>query len=259
MTYETLLFDISDNVALITINRPEAGNALNPQMTKDMHAVSLICDADPEVRAVVITGSGKLFSGGGDLNYFSQEQNLRSALLEMTTFLHGALSRFARMDAPMIAAVNGTAGGGGFSMVCACDLAIAADNAKFSMAYTAAALTPDASSTYHLPRLVGHRRAAELALTNRRLTAQEALDWGLVNQVVPAAELMPTAMGLAKKLAKGPTAAYGRAMQLLRNSFNNRLETQMEEEAQAISHFAGQPNAREGIQAFLEKRKPDFK
>lgn len=259
MKFETLLFEVTDNVALITMNRPKAGNTLNPALAEDLFEASLECDANPEIRAVVLTGAGKLFSGGGDLQFFSQEKDLRRALLKMTTHVHGAISRFSRMDAPVIAAVNGTAGGGGFSMVCGCDLAIAAEHAKFSMAYTAAALTPDASSTYFLPRLVGHRRAAELALTNRRLTAQEALDWGLVNQVVPADELMPTALGLAKQFASGPVEVYGRAMQLLRMSFDNSLETQLEEEAQSISHFAGQPNALEGISAFLEKRKPEFK
>ena len=258
MNFETLLFTVEDNVALIKINRPEAGNAINPAMAKDFFKASLICDSDPEIRAVVITGQGKLFSGGGDLNYFAQEPNLRKALLEMTTYLHGAISRFSRMAAPTIAAVNGTAGGGGFSLMCSCDLAIAAENAKFAMAYTAAGLTPDGSSTYFLPRLIGQRRANELTLTNRRLSAQEALDWGLINQVVPADELMPTAISLAKKLAQGSATTYGKAMELMRKSFDNSLETQMEEEAQAISEIANSNNAREGIRAFLEKRKPKF-
>ncbi|MEM8857540.1 MAG: enoyl-CoA hydratase-related protein, partial [Chloroflexota bacterium] len=175
------------------------------------------------------------------------------------TYLHGAQSRFNRMGAPVIAAVNGTAGGGGFSLMCSCDLAIAADHAKFTMAYTAAALTPDASSTYFLPRLIGHRRAAEMILTNRRLTAAEAVDWGLINQAVPADDLMPTVMNLAQELAAGPTETYAKAMELLRHSFDNSLETQMEDEAQAISIFAGSDNVKEGIAAFKEKRKPNFK
>ncbi|MEM8859707.1 MAG: enoyl-CoA hydratase/isomerase family protein, partial [Chloroflexota bacterium] len=208
MTYETILFEITDNVAVITMNRPEVGNALNLKMAEEMFDASVECASNADVRAVVLTGSGKLFSGGGDLVFFAEQTNIQKALLKMTTYLHGAQSRFNRMGAPVIAAVNGTAGGGGFSLMCSCDLAIAADHAKFTMAYTAAALTPDASSTYFLPRLIGHRRAAEMILTNRRLTAAEAVDWGLINQAVPADDLMPTVMNLAQELAAGPTETY---------------------------------------------------
>ncbi|MEM9776832.1 MAG: enoyl-CoA hydratase-related protein [Chloroflexota bacterium] len=259
MTHKTVLFDLDDNVAVITLNRPDVGNAFDLTLSKELYGAALECASNPEVRAVVITGAGKLFSGGGDLGFFNAQENIQKSLLEMTTYIHGAQSRFNRMNAPVIAAVNGTAGGGGFSLMCSCDLIIAADHAKFTMAYTAAGLTPDASSTYFLPRLIGHRRAAEMVLTNRRLTAAEAVDWGLINQAVPAEELMPTVMKLAKQLAQGPTASYGKAMELIRKSFDNSLETQMEEEAQAISTFAGSDNVKEGIAAFSEKRKPNFK
>ena len=259
MTFESILYEKEGPILTITLNRPEAANALNLQMAEELFEASLLCSEDDEIGAVILTGAGKLFSGGGDLAYFAEEPNLKAALLKMTTYLHGAISRLVRMSAPVICAVNGTAGGGGFSLMLSCDLAIAAENAKFTMAYTAAGLTPDASSTYFLPRLVGQRRANELALTNRRLTATEALDWGIVNQVVPADELMPTTRALAKRLANGPTDAFGNATKLLRQSFDNSLETQMELEAQSIANISVSPNAREGVRAFLEKRTPEFK
>ncbi|MEM7335730.1 MAG: enoyl-CoA hydratase/isomerase family protein, partial [Chloroflexota bacterium] len=129
MTYETLLFDLEDGVATVTMNRPEAANALNLQMAKDLFYAAIECSENPEIRAVVLTGAGKLFSGGGDLQFFSKQENLQKTLKAMTTFLHGAVSRFVRGDAPCIAAVNGTAGGGGFSLVCGADLAIMSESA----------------------------------------------------------------------------------------------------------------------------------
>lgn len=259
MSFETIRFEKEEGVATITLNRPDAANALVPKLAEELYEASLLCAEDDEIRAIVLTGAGRIFCGGGDLAYFASEPNLKKALLKMTTHIHGAISRLIHQPAPVICAVNGTAGGGGFSLMLSCDIAISVENAKFTLAYTAAGLTPDASSTYFLPRIVGLRRANELALTNRRLTATEALEWGIVNQVVPAEELMPTVMKLAKQIAKGPTEAYGKALGLMRGSFDHSLETEMELEAQSISNIITTPNAREGVQAFLEKRKPQFK
>jgi 2-(1,2-epoxy-1,2-dihydrophenyl)acetyl-CoA isomerase len=176
----------------------------------------------------------------------------------MTMYLHAAISRFARMRAPLVAAVNGTAAGAGFSLVCAADLVVAAESARFTMAYTRAGLTPDGSSTYFLPRLVGTRRALELMLTNRTLSAAEALEWGLVNRVVPDAELEEQATSLARSLAAGPTAAFGSVKRLVENSTRDSLESQMEHEARAIADAARSPDAREGIDAFFAKRAAKF-
>ncbi len=163
------------------------------------------------------------------------------------------------MDAPLIAAVNGIAAGAGFSFAAACDLAIAAESATFTSAYTASALTPDGSSTYFVPRLVGMRRAMELMLTNRRLSAAEALEWGLINQVVPDDELMATAQRMAAKLAAGGTLAFGAVKRMLHESFSGTLETQMEMEARAIAAMSHTKDGREGIDAFLNKRKPEYR
>lgn len=260
LSYETLLVNVADNVAHITINRPDAANALNTQMGMDLFKVSIFCDENPDVRAVLLSSTGPIFCAGGDLKEFaSHGEDLPSKIKELTIYLHAAMSRFARMDAPLIAAVQGIAGGAGMSIVCACDLAIAAETARFVLAYTAAGLTPDGSSTYYLPRLVGFRRAMELALTNRRLTAKEAMEWGIINRVVPTDQLLHEAMEMAKKLAAGPTLAFGSTKRLLHSSLTESLETQMELEARAIADSSRTADAKEGINAFLNKRKPEYK
>ena len=259
MPYETLLLEQKDGVAHITLNRPDAANAVNLQMGKDLMHVAIAIDEDPSVRAVVLGASGKMFCAGGDLASFAKEGDKMGALIkELTTYLHAAISRFARMRAPVIAAVNGTAAGAGFSMVCATDLAIVADTAKFTMAYTGVGLSPDGSSSYYLPRLIGPRRTLELMITNRRLTAAEALEWGLVNQVVPADEVTDTALKLAAQLAAGPTESFNTVKKLVLASATESLESQMELETRGIAASTHTADAKEGIQAFFDKRKPTF-
>jgi 2-(1,2-epoxy-1,2-dihydrophenyl)acetyl-CoA isomerase len=260
MTYSALLFDVRDNVATITLNRPESANALNLGMAQDlMHAV-LRCDEDPEIRAVVITGAGRFFFAGGDLKSFAEQgDNMPAHLKEITTYFHAAISRMARMDPPVIAAVNGAAAGAGMSLACACDIVIAGESVRFTMAYTRAGLTPDGSSTYFLPRIVGLKRALELTLTNRPLTAQEALEWGIATRVVPDAEVVTEANKLAAQLASGPTKALGTSKRLLHSGWVETLETQMEHESQAIANMTRTADGREGIDAFLNKRTPVFK
>ena len=145
------------------------------------------------------------------------------------------------------------------ALVLAADLVLASEDARFTMAYTAAGLTPDGSSTFYLPRLVGLRRALELTLTNRRLSAPEALDWGIVNRVLPAESLPEEARALARQLAAGPARAYAAAKRLLQRSLDQSLEAQLEDEAQAIARASATADAREGIRAFLEKRPPQFR
>ena len=260
MPYETLLFDVADNVAHITMNRPDSANTLNAALAHDLMMAAIRCDEDAGIRAVILTGAGKMFCAGGDLKTFATfgaETGMK--LKEITTYLHAATSRFMRMDAPLIVAVNGIAAGAGMSLAVAGDLAIAARGAKFTMAYTAAGLSPDGSSSWFLPRLIGLRRTQELMLTNRMLDAAEALEWGLVGQVVDDDALADTAMDLARRLASGPTLAYGAVKTLLVDSFTNSLETQLELEARMIAKTAQTDDGREGIAAFVAKRKPTFK
>lgn len=260
MQYKTLLFDVRDGVAHITLNRPEAANSINLEMGSDlMHAI-LDCSEDRAIRAVVITGAGSTFCSGGDLKSFAAHgKQLPYRLKEETTYLHAAISRLTRMDPPVVAAVNGSAAGAGMSLVCACDIVVAAESARFTMAYTRVGLTPDGSSTYFLPRIVGLKRALELTLTNRVLSAQEALDWGIVTRVVPDAELLAQAHALSTQLAAGPTKALGASKRLLHSGWTETLETQMEHESQAIAGMARTVDASEGIAAFLEKRAAKFR
>lgn len=260
MEYKTLRFDVSDHVATITIHRPEAYNSLNDEMGKELFDVVMRCDTDPEIRAVILTGTGPMFCSGGDLKSFKQIElsQVEYRFKEITTYLHAAVTRMNRMNAPVIAAVNGVAAGAGLSLVCACDLAIAAESARFAMAYTRAGLTPDGSGSYFLARIVGLRRAMELTLTNRMLSAAEALEWGIVNQVVPDDNLLEEAWKLAVQLANGPTPALGAAKRLLYEGWNETLETQLEKETQVIAKMAASPVGQEGISAFVEKRPPRF-
>ena len=259
MKLETLDFSISDNIATITLNRPEHANALNPSMAKELSNVAIECDENKDVRAVIIEGSGKMFCAGGDLRAFSDAGDSAPTLIkQMAGDLHIAISRFSRMNAPTIAGVNGTAAGAGFSIAISADLVVSAKSAKFVLAYTNAGLSPDGSSTYFLPRRIGDRRARELMLTNRVLSAEEAMEWGLINEIVDEENLSAMVKELAEKFANGPTLAYGRVKSLLNASFDNGLETQMEFEARAISDMARSSDGKEGIQAFLNKRKANF-
>jgi 2-(1,2-epoxy-1,2-dihydrophenyl)acetyl-CoA isomerase len=259
MQYRTLGFELEDHIARITLNRPDAGNALDGEMGRELMHASIRCSEDRTVRVVLLAGAGRMFCVGGDLKSFAaQGERLSAHLKELAGMLHMAISRFVRMDAPLIVAVNGAAGGGGMSFLLAADLVLAAESAKFTMAYTRAGLSPDGGSTYFLPRIVGVRRALELALTNRVLSAREAQDWGLVTRVVPDAALAAEAQALATQLAAGATRAYGAAKRLLHHSFAESLETQMELEAQAIAEQARGADAREGIAAFIAKRAPRF-
>jgi len=260
MPYEFLTLERRDRVATLTLNRPDAFNAFHLGLGRELFAATLEVDDDPDVRCVVITGAGRAFCAGGDVKEFIDSlPRIGAHVKELTTYLHGTVSRLCRSDKPVITAVNGVAAGGGLSLVLCADLVVAAESARFTLAYSKIAATPDGSSSYFLPRLVGLRRALELYLTNRVLSAREALDWGLVTRVVPDAELLPTVDALARELAQGPTKAYGGAKRLFHQSTWESLETQMEIEAQAIAAAGRTEDFREGVTAFAQKKTPIFR
>jgi 2-(1,2-epoxy-1,2-dihydrophenyl)acetyl-CoA isomerase len=258
MSKDSVLFEVRDNVAHVTLNRPQTSNALDLEMAKRLMAAALRCEADKSVRAVLLKGGGRSFCAGGDVKVFLAQKELPVYLREITSYLHLAISRFARLDAPVIAAVQGSAAGGGFSLAISCDLVLAAESATFLMAYSKIGMAPDGGSTYFLPRLVGLKRAMELALTNRVLSAREACEWGMVTDVVPQENLKSRAEELAQELAQGPTGAFGSAKRLLHGGWNQTLETQMELESRAIAETGGTADGQEGIRAFVEKRKAKF-
>ncbi|MBM4441604.1 MAG: enoyl-CoA hydratase/isomerase family protein [Candidatus Rokubacteria bacterium] len=261
MPYETVTLTRADGVATLTLNRPDAFNALDLALGRDLFGAVLEADDDDTVRALVVTGAGKAFCAGGDVKAFVDNLGRIGAhIKELTTYLHGAVSRLCRSEKPVIMAVNGVAAGGGMSFALCGDLVLAAASARFTMAYAKIAATPDGSSTYYLPRLVGIRRAMELYFTNRVLSAQEAYEWGLVTRVVPDGELMKAAHGLARELAQGPTRAFGGAKRLFHQSTWESLETQMELEAQAIAASGRTADFRAGVTAFASKQPaPAFK
>ena len=259
MEYRAIDFTVRDQVAHLVLNRPGQANVINAEVARELLAAAIECDENREVRAVLIRGEGAMFSGGGDLKTFARKGDaLPGYLKETTTYLHGAISRLVRQSAPTVCAVHGFAAGGGFSLAVASDLVIAAESARFTMAYTRAGLTPDGSSTYFLARLIGLRRALDMALTNRVLTAAEALEWGLISRVAGDDELVETAEELACRLASGATWALGAAKELVHRGLTESLETQMELETRAIADAVRTADGREGIAAFLEKRKPRF-
>jgi len=255
MAYQHVTLERADGVGTLTLNRPDAYNALDLTLGRDLFQASIELDEDPEVRCVVITGAGKAFCAGGDVKSFVDNLGRIGAhIKELTTYLHGAISRLCRSDKPVIMAVNGVAAGGGFSLALAGDLVVAAESAKFTMAYSRIAATPDGSSSYFLPRLVGVRRALELYLTNRPLTAREALEWGMITRVVPDGELTASVRTLARELAQGPSKAFGGAKRLFHQSTWESLETQMELEAQAIAASGHTEDFRAGVTAFADKK-----
>jgi 2-(1,2-epoxy-1,2-dihydrophenyl)acetyl-CoA isomerase len=260
MSFENLTFEVRDGLAHLTLNRPKAANAFNLDLAREFLETATICAEDSAIRAVLLTGAGRMFSAGGDLKDFSAaEDQIPRRVADTAGALHAAIVKFARMNAPIVAAVNGPAAGAGMSLVCMADIAIAAESAHFTMAYTAAGLTPDGSSTYFLPRIVGIRRAREMMLTNRRLSAAEAHTWGIVERVVPDADLMTEAEELARTLASGPTLAFGATKKLLLASQTAELEDQLDAETRAIVSMTTTSDGHEGVTAFREKRLPNFK
>ena len=259
MSYEKITLQNSNGVATITLNRPEVFNALDMQLAREIHDAIIVCSEDDAVRVVVVTGSGKAFCAGGDVKGFCENlDQIGAHVKHMTTALHGAVSRMVRMAKPTIAAVNGVAAGGGMSLALAGDLILAAASARFTMAYTQIGASPDGSSSFTLPRLVGVKRALELTLLNPVLSAHEAMEWGIVNRVFPDAAFHQEVQNIAMQLAQGPTLAYGRAKALFYNSTSETLETQMEHETQMIAASGHTADFREGIFAFAEKRQPTF-
>ncbi|MCG7595847.1 enoyl-CoA hydratase/isomerase family protein [Mycobacterium sp. PSTR-4-N] len=255
--FHTIDVQRSAGLVRLTLNRPAAANGINAEMAGELAAAAAACD-DPAVRVVVITGAGRFFSAGGDLKEFASAPHRGRHLKGVADDLHRAISTFARCDAVVITAVNGAAAGAGFSLAVLGDITVAAESASFTMAYTRVGLTPDGGATYLLPRLVGMARAKELMLTNRRLSAQDALQWGLVTEVVADDALTARVDDLAAGLLRTSGGANGGVKALLLDSFGNGVEAQMELEGRMIAGRAESADGREGVDAFLAKRTPDF-
>jgi 2-(1,2-epoxy-1,2-dihydrophenyl)acetyl-CoA isomerase len=255
--YETIKFEQSGPITRITLNRPDAANGMNDTMTRELADAAKRCDT-AGTKVVVLTGSGRFFCAGGDLKSFAAAETRGPFIKGVADDLHRAISTFARMDAVLITVVNGTAAGAGFSLAVTGDLVLAAESASFTMAYTRAGLSPDGSSSYFLPRLIGITKTKELMLTNRVLSAPDASGWGLVTEVVPDDQLAARADALAAQMAATTSGSNGGVKNLLLSTFSAGLEEQMELEGRLIAGLADSADGREGIDAFLAKRKAEF-
>jgi len=254
-----VLSTVVDGVARVSLNRPQSLNALNKPLAQSLMDTFHELEGDKRVRAVLLNGAGASFCVGGDLAAFNDEgERAPRYIKQVVVFFHEVISTISRMKAPVVAAVRGSAAGGGMALACACDIVIAAETARFVMAYTKVGLTPDGSSTWFLPRLVGLHRSLELALLNRELSAHTALNWGIINDVVADEDLDMKAFDIAARMAHGATEALGTAKKLIRESLETSLETQMMKEAVAVSRAMASREAREGIDAFFAKRQPNF-
>jgi 2-(1,2-epoxy-1,2-dihydrophenyl)acetyl-CoA isomerase len=252
---DSVLLDQRDGVATITLNRPDAQNTVSLQLAMDLdEATQKLSGA----RAVLLNANGASFCAGGDLKEFGGKDDLAAHIHQVLSYLHPAIERIDSLDVPVVAAVRGSAAGAGLGLACAADIVLATPDAKFVSAYTKIGLSPDGSTSYSLPRLVGTRRALELVLTNRVLDANEALEWGIVTRVVDDAALDAEAGQLARDLAAGATSGLGAARRLVRDSLGRTLPHQLDMEAEAIVRSASDGNAKEGIRAFLEKRPPRY-
>jgi 2-(1,2-epoxy-1,2-dihydrophenyl)acetyl-CoA isomerase len=259
MADDTVLLDVRDGIAHLTLNRPDASNGINADLARDLLSAASAITLDERVRVVLLSGNGPRFCGGGDVKGFAEAgEALPGLIRSLIPSLHTAISLLVRGDAPVVAAVHGSAAGAGLGLVGASDLLVAAESTKFVMAYTGVGLTPDGSSSWFVPRLVGVRRALELTLTNRVLSAAEALDWGLVTSVVADDDVHQAAHDLATRLARGPRHALAAAKRLVHTSLEETLETHLAHEADAIVAASQDGESVEGIRAFVDKRAPQF-
>lgn len=259
MNLKATRYEVRNGVAHVRFARPEGANAINPSFARDLRAIMLAIEFDAAVKAISVTAEGPVFCAGGDLKeFYAAGDGLPKLASDMLVDFHGAIYKMNRMPKPFVAGVRGAAGGAGLSIVSAFDLVVCGESAKFTMAYTRAGVTPDGTSSYFLARHIGLRRMLDLTLTNRVLSAREAEEWGLVNRVVPDAQVDQVTAELARQLAEGPSWALGQAKRIIYSGYDMPLEQAGELEAASITTAMSRRDAREGIAAFVEKRPPSF-
>lgn len=252
-----------NGIATLTMNRPEARNALSMEMRSELNDALHDVERDDSVRCAVLTGAGEHFMAGGDVKGMGESikkspEEIRKEFILRIHDLHPIMFAMRRMPKPIIASCRGAAAGAGVSIALACDLVIAAEDAFFTLAYCKIGTSPDGSSSFHLPRAVGIKKAMEIALLGDRFGAQEAKDIGMINFVVPTESIEAETAKLASRLASGPTHVYGNTKALFYRSLESEFESQLQAEAEYFSDCASRQDFKEGVSAFIEKRSPEF-
>ena len=260
---DVVLYSSNDGVATITLNRPKVLNALDTALAEAMSNILQQVERDPAVRVAILRGAGDGFMAGGDLKFFGgmiekEPEDRRAEFRSLIHRFHESILTIRRMPKPVVAAVHGAAAGAGLSIALACDLTVASDDAYFTLAYCNIGTSPDGGSTFALPRILGVKKAMEIAMLGDRFDAATALDYGIVNRVVPAADFEREIGALAKRLANGPTVALGHTKRLINNSLEATVETQLERETESFATCTATADFPEGITAFLEKRAASF-
>jgi len=255
------LLDLDDDgVGRLRLNRPEASNGMSVEFLRALHEAVLTAHGQRGLRVLLLTGEGPNFCAGGDVKTFAGKGTaLPDYLREATAWLQSCTAGLLALQVPVIASVHGyAAGGGGFGLVCASDLVIAAESARFLAGATRVGMAPDAGTSVTLPLLVGLRKAMEIILTNPVLTAAQALEIGLITRVVPDDALAAESLALARSLAAGATRALGASKRLVWSGLGSRVEAQLPEEARTVAELSGTADAREGLAAVIERRAPVF-
>lgn len=260
---EHLIVDVSDGVGSIVLNRPERRNAFSPEMSQAMTEIVHRMERDDAIRCVLIRGEGETFTAGGDVRGFHEGLTAdrlghADGMERRIVSGHLTMHRIRRMLKPVVVAAHGITAGMGVSLLCCADFALAADDAQFTLAYRHIGLSPDGGVSYFLPRIVGERRALEITLLGERFTATQALEWGLLNRVVPRDALIEEANRFARRLAEGPTRALGESKRLIRQSLESSWDEQSAAEANTLSRIAASDDHLEGVTAFVEKRRALF-
>jgi 2-(1,2-epoxy-1,2-dihydrophenyl)acetyl-CoA isomerase len=258
MEYETILFDIADGVATITLNRPAKLNAFNDKLIAETTQAFKEAGRNNDVRCVVLTGAGRGFSSGQDLSDFKERVDEISIGDHLRHGYHRLVHQMVALEKPIIGAINGVAAGAGLGVALAADIRVAAHDAVFILAFSRIGLIPDSGVNWFLPRLIGYARAYEMAVMADRVPATKALEWGLVNRVVPAEQLPEITAAWARQLADGPTLAFGLTKRAMLRGFDQTIAEALEYEAYLQDVAGGSADNREGVTAFLEKRPPQF-
>lgn len=257
--FETLLFSLKDNIATITFNRPTVMNCFDNKMADELEALTEQVKTDNTIHAVCLNGAGNLFMAGGDLRFFHEGMDkMPAGVTKIIRTLNASILNLMHMPKPVLASVHGSVAGVGVSFMLACDLVIAAEDTKFTLAYSGVGISPDGGASYNLPRLVGPKKAMEWILLSEIFDARTAHSHGLINWLVPTEKLAEETQRLLTRLAKGPRHSYAQAKQLVNNSWQHSLETHLEHEAKAFATCSVTEDFKIGVTSFLQKKKPEF-